>query len=66
MKHEEYNQLELLFNKLKTVLGHKCCIVTGPNEGFSIAIYDNETGDLKACETNGSIEECVKQISGSG
>ena len=62
MKEEEYLTLERLLGKLRGELGHQFCVCSNTHDSYTIAIYDNTTGELKDQHTTGTIKETVSTL----
>jgi hypothetical protein len=61
MTKEEYQQLELLLNKLESEIGNKICIIPGYiQDGYYINNYSSKTGLQLRSATGPTIEETVK------
>jgi hypothetical protein len=59
---DDYKQFEKLFNKISADLNHPISICQGINDGYTIGIYNEKTGDLKIQAMSYDIKNCIKII----
>ena len=64
LSDDELKQFEKLFDKISTHLKHPISICQGVNDGYSIGVFDDKTGELKTQAMSYNLKHCISLIEG--